>query len=495
MGSLIWERLSQRIWHIVHPRATWRYILCVGLATFVVFRGLSTSSPLMSSNLPQYTGPYNVGTIDVEVPVETRSINNATFREGGHAAFKLETVLFTLYYPATKGAVSSKPHHLWVPKPLSITGQGYARFAHISNFVTDSLFTFGLWGLVGGTKIPAHVDVPLHGSPDFHNEPLTTEDGFPVMIFSHGMASTRTDYTQYVGELASRGFIVAAIEHRDGSGPGTQITIQRKRRSLLHFNVGHLTAESGLDSDTFREAQLDFRQAEVEETVRVLNQINRGQGKEVLMSNSRKEGQSLHQWGGRLAMNNATIGGHSFGATLALQTLKDGPSKALPFQGAVVLDPGKQSGPLNHDVRVPTLILHSNSWSKQHSVFFGRPHFDVVKEVVQGILRKGKDAWFMTSLGTSHPSVTDAPLIEPWLLSFTTGATIDVHEGVHQYVQVTERFLRFQQTGAKEGILSECVTYPEYKVVDEHRPDSGRLPEVFRKYWQIHAAPCGGEAL
>ena len=58
---------------------------------------------------------------------------------------------------------------------------------------------------------------------------------------------------------------------------------------------------------------------------------------------------------------------------------------------------GKQSGPLNHDVQVPTLILHSNSWSKQRSIFFGRPHFDVVKEVVQGILKRGKDAWFMTS--------------------------------------------------------------------------------------------------
>ena len=91
MGSLVWERLGQRIWHIVHPRATWRYILCFGFATFVVFRGLFTSSPLMSSHLPAYTGPYTVGAIDVEVPVEARSIHNATFKDGGHSAFKVSS--------------------------------------------------------------------------------------------------------------------------------------------------------------------------------------------------------------------------------------------------------------------------------------------------------------------------------------------------------------------------------------------------------------------
>ncbi|ETI20619.1 hypothetical protein G647_06961 [Cladophialophora carrionii CBS 160.54] len=500
MGSLIWERLRQRLWRTIHPRPTWRYILCCGIATFLVIRTLFSSSPLLSSNLPAYTGTYGVGTIDVEVPVETRSINNATFKDGGHPAFQLETVLFTLYYPTRKGAISSKPHHLWVPKPRAIVGEGYARFAHISNFATNWLITFGLWGLVGSAKIPAQVDVPLHDSavivqsPGFENDLLTVDEGFPVMVFSHGMASSRTQYTQYAGELASRGFVVAAIEHRDGSGPGTQIIRHGKpHRTLLHFDVRHLTADSGLDGDAFKKAQLDFRQAEVEETVGVLKQINYGAGGKIFETNSRHEGQHLHQWQGRLAIKNATVGGHSFGATLALQTLRNGPSEHLPFQGAVVLDPGKQSGPLNHDVRVPTLILHSNSWSSRRSIFFGRAHFDVVKDVVRGVLKRGKDAWFMTSLGTSHPSVTDAPLIEPWLLSFTTGATIDVHEGVNQYVKVTQRFLQYQTTGRKEGILSECVTHPQYWVEDEGRPDSGELPETFQKYWQIHVAPCGPE--
>lgn len=162
---------------------------------------------------------------------------------------QVETVLFTLYYPATKGIVSTKPQHLWVPRPLGIVGAGYARFAHISNVVTDSIFTFALWILVGRTRIPAQVDVPLHGSlASVIQTPSNTAQAvsssghsFPVMVFSHGFASSRTQYTQYLGELASRGFVVAALEHRDGSGPGSIIMRQNAEdEHRLMFALRHL---------------------------------------------------------------------------------------------------------------------------------------------------------------------------------------------------------------------------------------------------------------
>lgn len=139
-----------------------------------------------------------------------------------------------------------------MPKPIAVTSEGYARFAHISNFVTNKLFTLGLWTLVGSTTIPASVDVPLLESPPaiqskFHATLLEEgrveggEDGFPVIVFSHGMASSRTDYTTYCGELASRGYIVAAIEHRDGSGPGSIIMKHGTYdKPKLHFGLEDL---------------------------------------------------------------------------------------------------------------------------------------------------------------------------------------------------------------------------------------------------------------
>lgn len=95
----------------------------------------------------------------------------------------------------------------------------------------------------------------------------------------------------------------------------------------------------------------------------------------------------------------------------------------------------------------------------------------------------------MTSVGTSHPSVTDAPLVLPLLMSWTTGATIDVQEGVQQYVQTSLEFLEYLRTGKIRGILQEPVSHPEY---DEDIRDQKRRreqhPDV-EKYWQIHVLP------
>jgi platelet-activating factor acetylhydrolase len=172
----------------------------------------------------------------MEIPLdEPRMISKTLFKDTKKPAFELETVLFTIYYPATKGVTSSKPNHPWVPRPISLIAEGYARVAHVNYFFIRPIFHFGLWALAGSIKIPAKVDVPLHRSGD------ERPDQFPVMVFSHGMASSRTDYTHYVGELASRGHVVAIIEHRDGSSPGSLIMgTDGTARKLLLFSQSEL---------------------------------------------------------------------------------------------------------------------------------------------------------------------------------------------------------------------------------------------------------------
>lgn len=480
-------------------RCSWplKYILGAPVAAYFIIC-LLFNMPFFSSRLPRYSGEFDVGVVDIEAPCQQRRFSDAVYRDSREPALQLDTVLFSLYYPSVPGAASRAPHHPWISKPLSLTAEGYARFAKINNFITNNVFTFALWTLCGGTKIPANVDVPLHGTAktyhgnqapylDYDIEHPLDDYGlpqFPVIIFSHGMASSRTSYTQYCGELASRGFIVAAIEHRDGSGPGTMIMDKDgSSRPFYHVNADMLDPIP--DTADFKAMQLAFREAEVQETLRVLHRINSGEGAVVHRTNPRAEGQDLAEFRGRLTMDRVVMAGHSFGATLALQTLKNAPSREWPFVGAVILDPGKHSGPLNEEINVPIVVVHSQSWSAKHTIFHGRPHFSVVKDLVRKVVdEKKKFAWFVTAKGTTHPSVTDAPLIEPMLLSWTTGSTVNARQGVLQYVKITRQFMHYLEGGHRQSILKEEITHPEY----DSEATRGYNPAV-SKYFQIHMAP------
>ena len=404
---------------VLRPRLTWRYVLCATALTYVSYCIL-LDSPLFASRLPQYTGTYPVGAIDLESPCEPRQISEFRTKATGEPAFQLDTVLFTLYYPATIQG-RSRGRHYWIPKPISITGEGFLRFGNVNNFITNNIITGALWTIAGGLTIPAQVDVPLASLADAELLETQTDadykiqmlpqrdDQLPVLVFSHGFASSRTDYTNYLGELASRGYVVAAIEHRDGSSPGSLVIKDgQPTRTVFPIKESHLEEHRDLDPAALKKAQLDFRQAEVEETIRVLKEINDGQGERIRNTNPRKEGADLKYWKGRLNVREITIGGHSFGATLALQALKDAPSEKLPLHGGIALDPGKSSGQLNAEINVPVLVIHSNLWSKQHSVFFGRPHFDVVKDLVAGVNGRRKAGWFLTSR-TLHPAFSLVP--------------------------------------------------------------------------------------
>jgi platelet-activating factor acetylhydrolase len=76
--------------------------------------------PLLSSNLPPYTGKHDVGTIDLEVPVDPpRRVGETINIETGEPAFQVDTVLFSIFYPSVNGSQSTKEKHLWVPKPIA----------------------------------------------------------------------------------------------------------------------------------------------------------------------------------------------------------------------------------------------------------------------------------------------------------------------------------------------------------------------------------------
>ncbi|KAG8406626.1 hypothetical protein J3458_020969 [Metarhizium acridum] len=468
------------------PRPSWKSGVLLALLAYTI-ACLALSIPPFASRLPGYTGPHAVGAIDMEVPLpQARLVADPVFKRSLAPAFELETLLLTIYYPASHDAQPTKPPLPWIPRPVSLTARGYARFARLDNALARPVFTLALWLVAGAITIPAKVDVPLlRGGPGAR---------LPVVVFSHGMAASRTDYTNYLGELASRGAVVAAIEHRDGSSPGTSVKLPgRPAKDRLHFRESDLfaspTNHTPVDTPAMKRHQLAFRDAEILETIRLL----RGVDANAFVPSARSPPpESLGSFSSRLDFGNLVTAGHSYGATATLQALgKASPDDDAPNPsvGGIALDPGKESGPLNTALNVSLLVVHSNSWSKQRTIFFGRPHFDTVRDLVAGVLKTTGAAWFLTSLGTSHPSVSDAPLIEPLLLSWTTGATLNVKEALREYVRVSHDFIKSLATAKVEGILDEKVTHTEYnKWVSRERKKS--FPKDMARLWEIHVSPA-----
>lgn len=55
------------------------------------------------------------------------------------------------------------------------------------------------------------------------------------MIFSHGVGCSRLMYSAFCGEMASRGYVCCAIEHRDGTSPSSTIVTEDGRAKKLEW--------------------------------------------------------------------------------------------------------------------------------------------------------------------------------------------------------------------------------------------------------------------
>lgn len=146
---------------------------------------------------------------------------------------------------------------------------------------------------IWGTTFPAHKDAPLlHPPPASPPEPPDSETPrpptpenrgkWPLVIFSHGVGCSRLMYSQICGELASRGYVVAALEHRDGTSPSSKITDDRgNTRNLEWLQWSDLEwpdlETQPTDDTTLRQVQLELRAAEIHESIRVISRFTTGE--------------------------------------------------------------------------------------------------------------------------------------------------------------------------------------------------------------------------
>ncbi|KAK5132930.1 hypothetical protein LTR08_008378 [Meristemomyces frigidus] len=433
-------------------------------------RGWRDTPFLPSRSLPTYTGPYPVATMEIEVPAKNPRSFSHIKREHRHA-LRLETVLMTIYYPSShldeKHAPEDKKHsrQLWLGRPRISMAKGYGRFAGVGDLAIP-LFLPAMF-----TKLPAYRNAPVasYWAPSVDTkdegtkakttqgskpEGASDEPRFPLILFSHGLGGTRTMYSSVCGEFASYGFVVCAVEHRDGSGPRTYVNHTKsgsgcmaegdmdgqadhndEERRRGYDVVDYIfpkdnpldtapNSEKGVDA-VLRGGQVELRMAEIEEAYAVMCEIHGGKGQNVADRNLRiagYKGSSSHglegvdwdKWEDRFHLKNVTACGHSFGAATVTEMLRHDDrfgyiSAGILYDiwGAGTTPP--EEGAPHHRIRSPILAVNSEAF------VYWPQNFELVESLIQEAQAEPdcSPAWLMTLRGTVHISQSDFSLLYP----------------------------------------------------------------------------------
>lgn len=494
--------------------------------------------------LPHYTGPYNVGYMDIEVPArEPRPISK--LKRNGKPVLRMDTVLMGIYYPCDlRKHISGKKGGKdlrrvdWMPRPRIATAKGYAKFLNVPDLpVTAYLACTTLF-----TKLPAFRNAKLASFvPQFDDsgdDKTGTQTGersrptFPVIVFSHGLGGSRLCYSAICGELASFGFIVVAMEHRDGSGARTHVSLPEdidpaeiasstaklytnddsdkdiggkkvqggKKRGVNPYYVVDYILPKDNAQDTsphnprgvdqvLRSAQIELRQEEIKEAFHVLSLINEGKGDEVAAINLRKKGNigssSLglkgvcwDDWKGSMFLNNVTIMGHSFGGATTVQLCRD--DTLTWFGQGVILDAWGQATPAGGDkpsnsVGKPIIAISSEAF------MHWKENYDQVVSFCNEARESNELCWMLTIAGSTHLAMSDFAVLYPHWMSIFMKSMVDPIRAFYLTMVASLEFLEAtlppEQTKYKswdnERLLCtrEEISDPDEALRPDHAPD------------------------
>ncbi|PWZ02935.1 hypothetical protein BCV70DRAFT_169210 [Testicularia cyperi] len=414
----------------------------------------------------------------------------------------LETVLFTLYYPTVQMSEEQRklyPRAAWLGRPVHAGVQ--ALFSYLGQYGAFAIPASPAVLTLIHAKMPARVGVPLadpaiirdHVESHAHGQQKRADSGnfgqrppsFPVMIFSHGLAGNRLSYSQYCAELASQGIIVAAIEHRDGSGVSSIVRGEeapdkseqqgrrdgnaaenkhvrivprfsrgsgRQKAMVPYFSFEQIGLQSFSQEPSKREIdlrkdQLAMRHAEIQETLYILQQINDGHGPEIVQRSSRtlgtklggkkasvrnqslpkesiiKSSKPLADWKGKLDLELPTLCGHSFGGATVLEFMR---RKDNAFPWAIVLDPWVEppvSKPAEDESDVKCGFRHPVYVLNSESFSVWREHFEKLKRICLDARQSNDErrGWTMTLCGSKHTDFSDYPFLLPKMFRSTVG--------------------------------------------------------------------------
>ncbi|KAL5120456.1 hypothetical protein ACEQ8H_001746 [Pleosporales sp. CAS-2024a] len=271
---------------------------------------LSRVNPTPS--FPAHTGPYKVGSIDVEIPTSQLQCPSTA----ASSSSDLSTVAFRVFYPAKNESDESGAR--WIPSPQREYISAYARFLG-----ANSAFA-AVFSLI--PQLLYYISMPVHQNAALL-EPTTTSKRWPVMIFSHGLGGSRNAYSHICGSLASHGVVVVAPDHRDGSSPlaiYNSPNSKEKRKRVDYEKIDHKPSTEVYEA---RDRQLRVRLSELGLIHDALLKMDEGRKLEntALEQLKKSERNLIGMFSNALNVHEPgaiSFAGHSFGACTMIQFVK-----------------------------------------------------------------------------------------------------------------------------------------------------------------------------
>ncbi|KAK4528918.1 hypothetical protein GAYE_SCF66G6866 [Galdieria yellowstonensis] len=353
---------------IYRPTGEWKEVNCTR-ANVCLFGGGPFIAPETDKGLPVDISPPKKVMAQIFYPSKEKSSQWSSqwfsLTQGSKRASVLPDVSFLKWY--------KRYPHPFVKATVQLFGVRtyYALFLSIANWI----------------KSPALLHVPLAPS----SEP------WPVVLFSHGLFANRLSYSALCAEIASHGYIVAAVDHTDGSVP----LVYFKDGDFLNYRK--LTAEereTSAVSQTIRILQAHRRVADLQVLLASLKVLNEGQENVVNLP-------PPLDFRGKLNLKDVTVMGHSFGGatTLIACYLESRFSKCLAF------DPWMEAVPDELTSSFPQLnasvvCIHTESFQTETSL--GK-----VAAILKQSQQSGHFAAHWKLRGASHEAQADYPIYLP----------------------------------------------------------------------------------
>ncbi|CAD6187525.1 unnamed protein product [Caenorhabditis auriculariae] len=357
-------------------------------------------------------GSYEVGCVDLMV---------AEHPAGDPGVF------VRIYYPTNEKATPTSPRPIW-PSRVEYT-YGLGEYLNLSQ---QKIGFLSSW-IVGEKKEDCLSNAALATKAALNDE--TRKEKFPVLVFSHGLGGCRHYYSVYCTSMASHGYVVAAVEHRDMSACWTYDLIE-DNDALTEKPIKMRSISRGEKEFKIRNYQVNKRVSECVKVFNVLEELNMSGNipAKILVGEEFDWGQFKNC----LDVSRTFIGGHSFGGATALGCT----AYTTDFQAAIVLDGWTFSldAAQQEQSRQPTLFMNIGSWQWEENL-----------SVIGKISKQNVGNALFTLKGAAHQSFSDFPFLFNSYVARKAGVQGDTEARrcMEAAVEMSKAFLENGKEGAK----------------------------------------------